>query len=105
MPWRIPYYLSFEYNAVRYEHDELIEYKKKRNSIVLDDILDTVDDVTIGYEGNIPENELSLLKGQIPKAIHFHVKRHPISDIPQTDAEVGEWLQECWHEKEARLRE
>lgn len=73
--------------------------------VCLDDILDAVDDVTVGYEGNIPETELSLLKGHIPKAIHFHVKRYSISDIPQTDEEIGEWLQQCWAEKEARLRE
>lgn len=85
----------------------IIEYVKRYFVIFvfLDDILDTVDDVTVAYEGNIPETELSLLKGHIPKAIHFHVQRYPISDIPQTDEQIGEWLQERWHEKEIRLRE
>lgn len=33
------------------------------------------------------------------------MKRYPISDIPQTDEDIGEWLQQCWNEKEARLKE
>ncbi len=71
----------------------------------LDEIIDTVDDVTIGYEGNIPEAEIDLLKGYIPKIVHFHVKRYNINHLPKTDEEIGEWLQNCWDEKENRLKE
>jgi lysocardiolipin and lysophospholipid acyltransferase len=71
----------------------------------LDEILDTVDDVTVGYEGDIPEAEINLLKGHIPKFIHFHVKRYNISDLPKTDEEIGEWLQNCWDKKEDHLKE
>ena len=71
----------------------------------LDDILDAIDDVTIGYEGSIPEAEIDLLKGHIPKTVHFHVKRYNANDLPKSDNETGEWLQTCWDEKENRLKE
>lgn len=71
----------------------------------IDNVLDAVDDVTIGYEGNIPEGGVDLMKGHIPTAIHFHVKRYSINDIPISDEEVGYWLQNCWDEKEDRLKE
>ncbi|CAF0813800.1 unnamed protein product [Rotaria sp. Silwood1] len=75
------------------------------NTMRSDEILDTIDDVTIGYEGLIPEAEIDLLKGQIPKAVHFHVKRYNINDLPKTDEEIGQWLQNRWNEKENRLKE
>ena len=71
----------------------------------LDKFLDAVDDVTIGYEGNIPEGEIDLIKGHIPQAIHFHVKRYLIDDLPLSDDDLGYWLQNCWNEKETRLKE
>jgi hypothetical protein len=71
----------------------------------LDDILDAVDDVTIGYEGDIPEAEIDLLKGHIPKIVHFHVKRYDINDIPKTDEQIGQWLENCWDKKEDHLKE
>lgn len=71
----------------------------------LDEVLDAVDDVTIGYEGAIPLAEIDLLKGHIPKTVHFHVKRYNTNDSFKTDEEIGEWLQNCWDEKEDRLKE
>jgi hypothetical protein len=73
--------------------------------LFLDEILDTVDDVTIAYEGDIPQAEIDLLKGYIPKTVHFHVKRHNTNDLPKTDEEIGQWLLNCWDEKEDRLKE
>ncbi|CAF4967025.1 unnamed protein product, partial [Rotaria sp. Silwood1] len=67
------------------------------NTMRSDEILDTIDDVTIGYEGLIPEAEIDLLKGQIPKAVHFHVKRYNINDLPKTDEEIGQLLQNRWN--------
>lgn len=75
------------------------------SSCCLDEILDAVDDVTIGYEGAIPQAEVDLIKGHIPKAVHFHVKRYYINDLPKNDQDIGEWLQNCWDEKENRLKE
>jgi len=71
----------------------------------LDEVLDAVDDVTVGYEGAIPAAEIDLLKGHIPKAVHFHVKRYNTDDSLKTDEEIGEWLKNCWDEKEDRLKE
>ena len=70
-----------------------------------DEILDAVGDVTIGYEGNIPETARDLLKGHIPNVVHFHIKRYHINDLPKEDEEIGNWLRICWDEKENRLRE
>ncbi|CAF3967420.1 unnamed protein product [Rotaria sp. Silwood2] len=68
-------------------------------------MIDNVDDVTIGYEGNFPVTELDLLKGVLPKVVHFHVKRYSINDLSQKDEKIGQWLQNCWDEKENRLKE
>jgi hypothetical protein len=71
----------------------------------LDDIIDTVDDITIGYEGNFPVTEFDLLKGHLPKVVHFHVKRYNINEIPNEDEQIDRWLLKCWDEKENRLKE
>lgn len=68
------------------------------------DILDAVDDVTIAYEGDFPKNELEMLKGRIPRAVHFNVKRYDVKDLPTTDDEAAKWLQTLWDEKENRLQ-
>jgi len=86
-------------------HPRLNGFTYLLNTMRSDEILDTIDDVTIGYEGIIPEAEIDLIKGHIPKAVHFHVKRYNTNDIPKTDKEIGEWLQNCWDEKENRLKE
>ncbi|CAF0794310.1 unnamed protein product [Rotaria sordida] len=86
-------------------HPRLQGFTFLLNTMRSDEILDTIDDVTIGYEGIIPEAEIDLLKGHIPKAVHFHVKRYNINDIPKTNDEIGQWLQNCWDEKENRLKE
>jgi lysocardiolipin and lysophospholipid acyltransferase len=86
-------------------HPRLTGFTYLLNTMRSDKVLDAVDDVTIGYEGNIPATEIDLIKGHIPKAIHFHVKRYFINDLPVSDDEVGYWLQNCWDEKENRLKE
>ncbi|CAF2514124.1 unnamed protein product [Rotaria sp. Silwood2] len=86
-------------------HPRLNGFTFLLNTMRSDEILDTIDDVTIGYEGLIPEAEIDLLKGHIPKSVHFHVKRYNINDLPKTDEEIGEWLQNRWNEKENRLKE
>lgn len=68
-------------------------------------IIDNVVDVTIGYEGAIPLAELDLIKGRIPSTIHFHVKRYPVTGLPKSDDEIGNWLLERWDEKEDQLKE
>lgn len=68
------------------------------------DILDSIDDVTVAYEGDFARNELDLLKGRIPRAVHFDVKRYDVKDLPVDDKEAGRWLQICWENKEERLK-
>lgn len=71
----------------------------------LENIIDTIDDVTIGYEGKFPIAEVDLLKGYFPKIVHFHIKRYNVNDLPTEDEQIGEWLKKCWDEKETRLKE
>lgn len=73
--------------------------------LIIDELIDTVDDITVAYEGNIPETEMDLITGRIPSVIHFHVKRYNVEDLPKTDEEIGTWLLTRWDEKENRLKE
>ena len=59
--------------------------------------LDAVYDLTTVYQyfskGERP-NELSYLKGRFPPAIHMHVKRFAVQDLPTDDDELAEWCKE-----------
>lgn len=68
------------------------------------DMIDAVDDITIGYEGKFAVTELDLLKGYFPKAIHFYVKRYDVNEIPEDEEGAANWLKTVWDEKEDRLR-
>ena len=96
-------HLSNEHFAIRWE-DAPLSFVVAFFFRWLDQILDTIDDVTVGYEGEIPEAEIDLLRGRVPRAIHFHVKRYNIEQLPRTDEEIGKWLQQIWDEKEDRLK-
>ena len=38
--------------------------------------------------------------------VHFSIKRYPIDELPADSTEqMGEWLNERWEEKEAKLKE
>lgn len=43
--------------------------------------IQAVHDVTIAYPYNIPISEADLLRGEIPKEVHFHIKRHSIDEV------------------------
>jgi lysocardiolipin and lysophospholipid acyltransferase len=60
-------------------------------------------DITIGYLGVIPQSEKDLLKGTLPKEVHYHVKHYPSSSLPSSDEGLSDWLKERWVEKEERL--
>lgn len=60
--------------------------------------------MSIAYPFNIPQNEANLVFGDIPREVHFHVKRHPVSSLPATDDGVTDWCNQRWAEKEVRLR-
>ena len=59
--------------------------------------LDSVFTVTMTYTdfavGERP-NEMSILKGRMPKQVHVHFKRASIDDTPQTEAAFGKALRE-----------
>lgn len=74
------------------------------NSMKKNEIIDAIDDITIGYEGDIACKEVDLIKGKIPSVIHFHVKRYQVSDLPKTDDETATWLLERWDAKEDQLK-
>ncbi|CAF0855490.1 unnamed protein product [Rotaria sp. Silwood1] len=104
----IPHTYAYDNNETPYDyclHPRTTGFTYLLNTMRSDDIIDNVDDVTIGYEGNFPVTEFDLLKGVIPKVIHFHVKRFSINDLPQEDEKINQWLQNCWNEKENRLKE
>ncbi|MGH0142267.1 UNVERIFIED_CONTAM: hypothetical protein FKN15_075911 [Acipenser sinensis] len=69
------------------------------------DNLDAVHDITVAYPQNIPQTERHLVTGQFPREIHFHVQRYPVKALPEGTAELQDWCQERWREKEQRLQD
>lgn len=66
--------------------------------------LDAVYDLTIAYPDNIPQSEVDLVKGKLPKEVHFHIKRIESSDIPKDEEELRLWLENKWKNKENVLK-
>lgn len=62
-------------------------------------IYDSIQDITIAYSNNIPENELDFLNGAFPKQIHFYLDYYPCSTKILND----NWLLERWKLKESLL--
>uniref|UniRef100_A0A0N5AAR5 PlsC domain-containing protein n=1 Tax=Syphacia muris TaxID=451379 RepID=A0A0N5AAR5_9BILA len=61
-------------------------------------------DVTIAYPDNVVQNELELvLKGKVPKAVHFDIRRIDISQVPKNANEMNNWINSLWIAKEAKL--
>ena len=68
--------------------------------------IDAVYDMTVGYPDNFMKTEADFLTNcNLPREIHYHVVRHDISTIPETDEEIEKWLRERWNEKEKRLQQ
>lgn len=65
--------------------------------------LDAVYDLTIAYPDYVPQSEVDLVRGKLPKEVHFHVKRIPATDVPKDDVMLRQWLENRWHHKEATL--
>lgn len=61
--------------------------------------------VTVGYVGEIPENESDIVAGRWPKEIHFHAETVPHSEIPAGEEELAHWLNQCWQAKEEALEQ
>ena len=66
-------------------------------------MLESVYDITIGYPYNFPQKESGLLLGNFPKEVHFHIKRHPVETLPETEEGLSQWCQDRWFDKEKQL--
>ena len=64
--------------------------------------LQSVIDVTIGYEGEDP-SLYDLILGKV-KRLHLHIKRFPMHTLPNTDKELEEWIIKCFYDKDLRLK-
>ena len=68
--------------------------------------LQSIVDITIAYNGNIPQNESDIAAGRWPSEIHFDVKMFSISELPIGDEhQMEQWLQERWRLKEELLED
>ena len=63
--------------------------------------IDAVYDVTIGYEGGVP-TLWQFVEG-LPKVAHLHVRRFPMSTLPEADEAVAAWLIARYREKDDLL--
>ncbi|PAV81695.1 hypothetical protein WR25_04728 [Diploscapter pachys] len=62
-------------------------------------------DVTVGFGDAIVQSEVDLIEnGASPKEIHYQIRKIPISDLPQDDEALSQWLITLWAEKEEKLR-
>jgi len=68
-----------------------------------DNHLDVIYDVSVAYPYNFPQQEPELLMGNVPKEVHFHIKRHPIDSLPTSESDLKTWCQQRWEEKERQL--
>ncbi len=67
----------------------------------LRDHIDVVYDVTIGYEHGVP-TLWQWVKGYVANA-HVHVRRFPINQLPQSEADLRLWLLQRFQEKDRLL--
>ena len=67
--------------------------------------IDAIYNVTVGYLGTLCKSEFDLAMGNFPHNVHFHLKRHPISSIPESTEGLEKWCQEKWAEKESTLEQ
>jgi len=63
--------------------------------------IDAVYDVTIGYDNGVPDL-WQYIKGTV-RVAHLHVRRHPVGDLPDTDAELKDWLLARFRDKDRTL--
>uniref|UniRef100_A0A915C8L6 Phospholipid/glycerol acyltransferase domain-containing protein n=3 Tax=Parascaris univalens TaxID=6257 RepID=A0A915C8L6_PARUN len=61
-------------------------------------------DVTVAYPVNVVQSEIDLvLKGQCPEKVHFDIRRIDISQVPQNEHDIAEWLNRLWIMKDEKL--
>ncbi|CAJ0589515.1 unnamed protein product [Cylicocyclus nassatus] len=67
--------------------------------------IDSIYDVTIGYNDCIVQSEVHFAAyGVCPKDVHYQVRKIKISDLPEDDKGLSQWLINLWKEKEEKLR-
>ncbi|XP_015586760.1 lysocardiolipin acyltransferase 1 isoform X1 [Cephus cinctus] len=66
--------------------------------------LDAVYDLTIAYPDYVPQSEIDLITGKLPKEVYFHIKRISSMDVPKDDMLLRSWLEKRWSYKEETLK-
>jgi lysocardiolipin and lysophospholipid acyltransferase len=64
--------------------------------------LDAVYDLTIGYKNRCPLF-INNLYGTDPAEVHMHIRRIPLSDIPESEEDMSRWLYEVFYKKDQML--
>ena len=85
-------------------HQHLLLPRTKGFCLTLEamsDHLDAVYDATIGYHEGVP-TLWQWCRGDV-RNISLYVRRFPLSEIPQDEEALSEWLRERWIEKDALL--
>ncbi|XP_019871786.1 lysocardiolipin acyltransferase 1 [Aethina tumida] len=67
--------------------------------------LDAVYDVTIIYPDSVPQNEKMLFNGVFPKQVYVHFVRYSSSVLPNDEADLKEFLEKRWSDKERTIKE
>jgi 1-acyl-sn-glycerol-3-phosphate acyltransferase len=67
----------------------------------LRDHIDAVYDITIGYPDGVP-TMWQYLKGMAKQA-HFHIRRFPVEELPESQDELSKWLINRFQEKDSLL--
>ena len=65
--------------------------------------LDAVYDVTIAFPDILPKTEFDVIKGIMPREVHFHIRKFDNTDIPEEQDDLKQWLRDLWREKEVDL--
>ena len=67
--------------------------------------INAIYDITVGYPDIFAKTEPDIvLEGRLPREIHYHITRHDLSEMPESDEELEKWLRKRWEIKEERLR-
>ncbi|VDN29105.1 unnamed protein product, partial [Cylicostephanus goldi] len=67
--------------------------------------IDSIYDITIGYNDCIVQSEVDFAAyGVCPKDVRYQVRKIKISELPEDDKGLSQWLINLWKEKEEKLR-
>lgn len=74
-------------------------------TLIKNQTLDAVYDVTLLYPDKVPQTEKEVLSGNIPEEVKFHIKRYATKDLPTNQDDLKIFLERLWENKEEKLRE